>query len=316
VLAFLAACGSALACQVPVFRYALERWNADRYKVLILSPDATDYKHSPWFSPQTKSDRDASLVAIESVDMSKNSDARLAELWKTHGNRKDPTMIVFYPDKATSLKNQIAHTSVLSKDQAQFLLDSPIRQELTKRLSQGHSAVWLFLESGDKAKDLPALKNLEEQLAKDAQWLHLPSPEEMEIKPEVLERAKIKLKIEFSIVSLRRDDPKEKFLVDCLLNSEPDLREFQEPMAFPVFGRGIVLYALIGKGIGSDTIRTASSFIVGPCSCQVKEQNPGFDLLLDYDWDLAVGEAFISDPVPGTGAAPKLLKIPPGRSSR
>ena len=27
----------AVACQVPVFRYAIERWNPDRYRILALS---------------------------------------------------------------------------------------------------------------------------------------------------------------------------------------------------------------------------------------------------------------------------------------
>jgi hypothetical protein len=99
-----------------------------------------------------------------------------------------------------------------------------------------------------------------------------------------------------------------------LLNSESDLRDYKEPMAFPVFGRGRVLYAVVGQGISADTIRKASSFIAGPCSCQVKEQNPGFDLLLSCDWDELVGETFISEPIPEGDSEPKLLTIPAGRA--
>ncbi len=74
------------------------------------------------------------------------------------------------------------------------------------------------------------------------------------------------------------------------MGSEADLKELHEPMAFPVFGRGRVLYALIGKGINPDMIRRACEFMVGPCSCQVKAQNPGFDLLTNYNWEQAVGD--------------------------
>ena len=76
------------------------------------------------------------------------------------------------------------------------------------------------------------------------------------------------------------------------------------------------LYALVGKGIAPHTIGAACSFIAGPCSCQVKGQNPGFDLLMSVDWDNAVGDNKISSPIPGTSAAPVLLKIPPGKSTR
>jgi len=175
--------------------------------------------------------------------------------------------------------------------------------------------VWVLLESGDKALDQAARRTLQQQLDLDALWLELPTPEEMEIKPEILDQVKVKLRVEFSVISVRRDDAREKFLIDCLLNSETDLRDFDAPVAFPVFGRGLVLYALVGKGIAPDTIRAASSFICGPCSCQVKEQNPGFDLLLNHDWNSAVGETKISQPIAGAGAGtiPKLVPIPTGR---
>jgi hypothetical protein len=118
-------------------------------------------------------------------------------------------------------------------------------------------------------------------------------------------------------MTVKRDDPREKFLLNCLLKSEPDLSEYgQEPIAFPVFGRGIVLYAIIGKGITPEVISAATSFIVGPCSCQVKEQNPGFDLLLNFDWEAAVGDTLVSVPVGSVPTAPKLLTIPPGKTKK
>ena len=69
-----------------------------------------------------------------------------------------------------------------------------------------------------------------------------------------------------------------------LLGSEPDLAGSKGPMAFPVFGRGRVLYALVGAGITVDTVRRAGAFIGGECSCTIKHGNPGTDLLLVADW--------------------------------
>jgi len=94
------------------------------------------------------------------------------------------------------------------------------------------------------------------------------------------------LKLSFSVVTLRAGDAAEKAFRETLLNSEDDLKELQhEPMAFPVFGRGRALPALVGKGINADMIDEASAFLSGPCSCQVKRQNPGFDLLTSVNWD-------------------------------
>ena len=61
------------------------------------------------------------------------------------------------------------------------------------------------------------------------------------------------------------------------------------------------------------TIGVACKFIAGPCSCQVKNLNPGFDLLLSYNWDEAVDGSMISDAVPDESSEPVLLTIPPGR---
>jgi len=34
-----------------------------------------------------------------------------------------------------------------------------------------------------------------------------------------------------------------------------------------------------------DVLAEVCSFLVGPCSCQVKQMNPGVDLLMPVDWD-------------------------------
>ncbi len=299
---------SVIACQVPVFRYALERWNPDRYRVLVLSPGPLESSLQQSFGQSTNV---TSKVNVEAIDVSQTESVQIKELWRLYGG-KGPVAVALYPEKS-NLRNQVAHTCPLTEANLQCIISSPTRKEIARRLADGHSAVWVLLESNDAAKNQAALSALEQQLALDQQWLKLPTPEEMEITSEVLDQLKIKLRMQFSVLTVRRDDVEEQFLIDCLLNSEPDLRETDEPLAFPIFGRGIVLYALVGKGIASDTIRTASSFICGPCSCQVKEQNPGFDLLLDNDWDAAVGDTFVSQVLPGTGAAPRLLTIPPGR---
>lgn len=327
------------ACQVPVFRFALERWQPDRYQLVVLSAGELSPTHTALLESlfqrdaavevRTSVDSESSNggvvpvaqatsgVAVRRIDITATDDPMLGELWKRHANQGAPVLLALYPVSYQVDAGQVAHACELTAQGVAQVIDSPKRRELAKRLSAGHSAVWILLESGDQTKDDAAAKALETQLRLDTQWLALPTPEELEIKPEVLANAKIQLRIEFSVLRIRRDDPQELFLVDCLLNSEPDLRSFDEPLAFPVFGRGRVLYALVGKGISSNTIRAASSFMVGPCSCQVKEQNPGFDLLLQCDWKAAIGETFISSPLPEVGQAePRLLKIPPGRAAR
>jgi hypothetical protein len=298
------------ACQVPVFRYALERWNPEAYPIVIVTPKPiSESEKQSWLRDQPE--RFSSYVRIEWLTPSEIRDPVLREHWAASEDNAG-LVATYYPEKS-ELRQTIASVGALKETSLEEMLSSPARKEIANRLASGQSAVWVLLESGDKEKDEAARMALETQLTLDKEWLKLPTPEEMEIKPEVLDSVKIKLRVDFSILNIKRDDPKETFLINSLLNSEEDLRAFEEPIVFPIFGRGLVLYALIGKGINGDTIRAASKFVCGPCSCQVKEQNPGFDLLLEHQWNESVGDVFISQPIPGTGAQPKLLAIPPGR---
>ncbi len=327
------------ACQVPVFRYALERWNADKYRIVLLNdgPLSSEHSSSGWLSsviptenslsekPKDPTQAEAaandellsSRIEIKVVDIRESSDLRWKAMWQARTDKSLPVLAAFYPLGSDAAGESPAYVAPLTRESLQGILGSPVREEIAANLVAGDSAVWIFLESGDQAKDLAAYSILEQQLQLDSSWLELPSPAELEVEPEVLTQAKIPLRIHFSIVRLKKDDNAERFLIESLLNSESDLKQFDEPIAFPVFGRGRVLYALIGKGIAADTIRTASSFVVGPCSCQVKNQNPGFDLLMQCDWTKAVGDTLISEPIESLPAetAPVLLKIPPGRSS-
>ena len=58
------------------------------------------------------------------------------------------------------------------------------------------------------------------------------------------------------------------------------------------------LCALVGKGINHETLDEACSLLIGSCSCQVNDLNPGVDLLLAADWD-----ALMKGPQAGTARA-------------
>ena len=92
-------------------------------------------------------------------------------------------------------------------------------------------------------------------------------------------------KLSCSVVRLSRTDPAEQVFVKMLLRSDPELaRSPDKPIAFPVFGRGRALCALVGGGINRETVEEVIVFLAGPCSCVAKELNPGVDLLISADW--------------------------------
>ena len=308
-------CGTVvLACNVPVFRYALERWPADLYEVVILHEGPLDSAARARIDAlrESKTEKPANFN-IRSIDVAQGKGELFRKLWEQHGTSGQPLMAVLYPRNAQEVPDRVANVSPFTDKSIQHLTDSPVRQEVAKKLLDGDSAVWIFVPCGHQDQDAAALKMLTEQVKRNQEELELPPQDELEADEFFLAETAIELRIGFSIVTLDREDPKEQMLLQLLLGSEPDLKSLDQPMAFPVIGRGRALYALVGKGIFRDTIAMASSFVVGPCSCQVKDQNPGFDLLLAVDWDEKVGGSVISDPATEEFAKPILLEIPPGK---
>ncbi|QEG02235.1 hypothetical protein Mal15_63210 [Stieleria maiorica] len=307
------------ACQVPVFRYALERWPADNFELVVLHDGPLGDAESKLVDSLRDSGHQSSGSAncgVKVIEAGKAQDELLRSVWAQHGRPGQAVLASLYPVTAQEVPDRLIDAGPLDADTVANLVDSPIRQEIAKRLVAGESAVWIFVPCGDPKQDEVALKNLTRFVQQNETTLELPEQEEIEDEQALLEQLAIELRLDFSILTLHRDDPEEQFLLKMLLASEPDLEALDQPMAFPVLGRGRVLYGLVGKGISELTIGLASRFIIGPCSCQVKNQNPGFDLLMAVDWEKKIGTAKLSDPLPETTGAPVLLTIPPGRKAK
>ena len=305
----------ALACQVPVFRYALERWPADAYEIVVLHEQPLTEANQASVQDLRDSNPSANCE-VKVINLAESKEKRFRAIWDARSVGDQPMFAVLFPQNAQEVPDYLVEASPLSADSARNLIDSPLRQTIAKRLIGGESAVWIFVPCGDPAQDDVAFKTLTEEVEKNKQSLELPEQDAIEDEKALLEQVAIELRLDFSVVTLQRDDPKEHHLLKMLLASESDLEEINEPMAFPVLGRGRVLYALVGKGISPETVSLASRFIIGPCSCQVKNQNPGFDLLMNFDWDASIGSAKLSDPLPEGNGKPVLLTIPSGKKAK
>jgi hypothetical protein len=308
-----------VACQVPVFRYAFERWLADKYEFIVLHDGPLNEQDRANFEKLRTTVDESTNAVVSAIDISQSKAPEHAVLWEKRNkigvSDAKSVMAILYPQGAQDIPDRLLDLVPLGEDSAKAIVDSPVRAEVVKRLSHGQSAVWLFVPIGQPEKDKAALEMLNEQLRLCQQNLKLPVVEDFDVESVEAQEQINRLKIQFSVVVLNREDKAERYLLKMLLGSESDLEMTAEPMAFPVFGRGRVLYALIGKGINGEMVRQACQFMVGPCSCQVKAQNPGFDLLTRLDWELAVGDVKISDPLPETDSEPVLLQIPRGQKA-
>ncbi len=281
---FVLAPSSALACSTPVFRYALERWAADYYEALFIhrGPLTQEEKQLLDKLRQEGSETEAFLnLRVLEMDITSSTEDEVKSLLMSENIPETlPVLVLWYPWQKG--RTPPFWQGRLTPATVEAFLHSPTRQKLAERLTEGQTVVWILLESGNAAKDKAALKLLEKELGTITGELK----EEAESIPE--EYGVPKIEYEFSILPVSRSDPNESMLLSLLLGSEADLGEYSnEPVIFPVFGRGRALYALIGEGINTDNIRETVAFLVGPCGCEIKMMNPGVDLLMAANWDAA-----------------------------
>jgi len=289
VALLLGGVGMSWACTVPVFRFALEQWPPDQFEVALFHEEpltAAQEALLKSIQPTETENTTVPNMRIHSVDLTASPDPRWVKWWKENKPKDStgPRLVFFYP--ASTMKMTPMWSCDFTADLVSNALQSPARKKVAAQLEAGDSAVWVLVECGDKTKDTAARQLLETRLQIMAKKLKLPEVKTQDIQSGYLSIRPEDLKLSFSVVTLRAGDAAEKAFRETLLNSEDDLKELEhEPMAFPVFGRGRALPALVGKGINADMIDEASAFLSGPCSCQVKRQNPGFDLLTSVDWD-------------------------------
>lgn len=292
LLGLLAGINLAIACTVPVYRFALERWPADPYEVYVYYEGELTSEQRSLIEPLAKADRSEGTggnVRLHLVDIQgPELNGPVKEVWEGQESPQTPWVVARSPRTAPHVTT--VFSAPLTEERVDTLLNSPARQTIAERILAGQSTVWVLLESGDQEKDQQALETLTTQLERLTEELQIP-----EQSPDVIATADPnapQLRVEFSIVQVARDDPREEAFVNMLMETESDLKEFEDqPLAFPVCGRGRTIYGLVGAGINDGTIREACEFLIGPCSCQVKEQNPGVDLLMNIQWGELVEES-------------------------
>jgi len=299
LLAPIGASAPERTCNIPVFRYALERWAAAPYEVVAFHRGPLGDEGKAALNVLREG---GANVAVDRIDVSEPVPQKWNDiLAKT--KLQAPCMVAVYP--GTDI---VAWSGPLSPDAARKLADSPARREVAKRLLEGDSAVWLMLDSGDAAKDDAAATTLDAELKKLVQGLKLP-PHAADDPPLLSD---VPVRIAFSVLRLKRSDPAETALITMLQNSEAGL---EGPIVYPIFGRGRALWAMAGKGLTPDNIAEAAMFLIGACSCEAKDLNPGLDLLFTADWENGLRAAPPPVPVPTPLLKPRPAEADPAAAS-
>lgn len=279
----------AQSCSIPVFRYALERWRPDPFEVLIFHRGALTIDQQGLalqLSPEYVPGEAIPNVAVTTIDLDGTIRPGFVAIWQTDFGEPLPWMLVRTPWRG---ENHTVWEGPLTRDAVQAVLQSPVRVELMKRLAGGESVVWVLVDGTDAAENARLEAAVRQQLQGLQGGIQLPEIlhedlSELSVSPE-------QLGLRFSVLRLRRDDPRESLLVRTLLTAKPGLDAPElagEPMLFPIFGRCRAYFPLVGSSIEPLQIEDLARFLSGACQCTIKQQNPGVDLLTALDWDAYV----------------------------
>jgi len=166
---------------------------------------------------------------------------------------KDPYWGLYYEDR---LFSTFRNSSELNS-----LVNSPLREKIAAELMEGKLCVMVYLKTDDPEKDARGMATLRTALSS--------SP-----------FGKI-----ITVAELSRNSKEEAHFASLLLNVEDDLKSIQEPMLFGVFGKFKALEPLLGRGITEENIRLMISYLTAECSCLIKDDLPGTDILFSGSWD-------------------------------
>jgi hypothetical protein len=296
ILLIITSIGHVGACAVPVFRYALERWAADTYLTVIfydsnlsgaakenagkLAATAVTFNGDAkqigeWKERPYKTNIDLRLIPVDRP-MSRG----VKRLWEEQKATRLPWVVVRYPFGRYVGQSPL-WSGPLEEMPVDQMIASPARKKLAQKLLSGKTAVWVLVGNGKKRDERRAATTIESFCRQSEKELTLPELSVSDMEEYIEGAAKPPLELSFDQMFIDSNDPKEKFFIKMLLATEPALIKFKKkPVAFPVFGRGRVLYAMAGEGISGNNILEANAFLTGECACTVKDQNPGTDLLI------------------------------------
>ena len=310
----------ASGCAAPVFRYVLERWPADTCELVLLhrGPLAVPAMEQMQLFQARCVDPNAPLnVVVRRADVGAPLGAGLASAWQELKGKPLPWAVLLYPDPAAGRgltppadpanpappprpappvapglpkehrNGRIAWSGPAIPELVSGVLDSPARQEIARRLLGGESAVWVFLESGKAERDGPAVDLLTKQLSNLTKELKLPPDNPGPPSNPALEvKTAVPLRVSFSVLRVRRDDPAENAFVTMLENAMAPPLPAGEPHAFVAFGKGRFMDGVAEAGLTPQAIRGTCEFLLRNCSCIIKDhlQRVSFHVPMAANW--------------------------------
>jgi hypothetical protein len=279
-LALLCSFQSTQGCTIPVFRYALDRWEADAYRLVLPAHTSADAAQNELLRPlRANGKANLGIETTQDVSLTK-------------------------PELRFSARHQNPFWSgPLDQTSLGQILDSPMRKKLMEHILAGDSIIWVVTDKGTP-EDAAHVERIEKRIKFLEQVASLPIQDPND--PDSQLGPGPSLKLAFTMLRVRSDDPAETLFLKMLAGPKSDIDPAKTSFAAAVFGRGRVLGAWSLDVLDDASLEDACMFLVGRCSCRLKNENPGWDILMNVDWVKALEN--VGKPEPEK-AAPKLPSV-------
>ncbi|MCA9048406.1 MAG: hypothetical protein KDA89_06740, partial [Planctomycetaceae bacterium] len=324
ILVVVLTAGVLSACNIPVFRYALERWKTDDCEIIVFHESPLTTEDAAFVDELRQGCRPGVVSADSDVAGPDAAVANVAVV-NSPGSRANAVVRLLNVNDAEAIEDSVAHllSELRQSDGFQLpyvavrqtvagrsvnswhgpldecrtvgILSSPLRDRLRDRLLSGDAVIWLVLRSRDAKRSQDVIDHLGEQLQQLSN--NVPLPDGIGLPGSEL-FSDLPLLMKFTVTELHADDDDEQFLVSMLKGFDAAAFDAGEPLVVPVFGRGRALEVIPASRLNDPLVKDLTLFLCGACSCQVKERNPGFDLLMNASWD---ADLFGDGPSPEPG---------------
>lgn len=276
------------ACKTPVYKYAILNW-ADReyYQILrVYDSSKKQAETDPEIKKQFEGKEFITNVGIIPIDISQDLKQMYGDDFPTFlkehmGENQPPYNIILNPRKNVIYKGDI------KPDDIPKLIMSPKRKELAEKLSIGYIML-VLVEGKDEAKNKKAHEEIKKGIAKSIEVeLDIRSHGEDPSAPPIDKKT---LKpITMSYVAVSPNDANEVWFYRQMQKINPRITDEKEPALYGIVGRGFVFdQGLVGEYLTEEQIVNMTIFLSGPCSCTVKAEAGGIDIITSWEWDKTI----------------------------
>ena len=278
------------SCTVPVFQYALERWNQSYYDgVLLYEGNLTQKEKETYAEFQEMLQKNNSLLNLrmEKLDVSSQPD-KYQQLLKNLRPDRLPALALWYPrQKGQGEPFWIGdfQMPVISN-----IVESDKRHEVSNHLVDGSPIVWMLIAPGGHSDHKETLNRLRTAISESVGVMKQ-SPQ---FKPLIVNGEN---EISFPVVTVSAENSEESVLLS-MVTGLSEGSSLKQPMVVPVFGRGRALTTFPAHEIDEELIYNIMSFLLSPCACQIKMASPGTDMLIKAQWEKAFGQFASMDNTP------------------